>query len=860
MMSSGSFDESRFLPGTVLAGRYRIVGVVGRGGMGEVYRADDLKLGQAVALKFLPEGLERDPSRLSRLFNEVSTARQVTHPNVCRVHDTGEFEGQHFISMEYVDGEDLRSLLRRIGRLPREKAVQIARQLCAGLAAAHEEGILHRDLKPANVMVDGRGRVRITDFGLAGLAARFEGEEVRAGTPSYMAPEQLAGKQVSTRSDVYALGLVLYELFTGKQAYEARSPDELRRMQETTPTTPSSFLDGFDPAVERVILRCLEPDPRQRPASALAVAAALPGGDPLAEALAAGETPSPEMVAEAGGEGGVRPALAVTALAVIIMGLIGAVVLRDVDSMFRHLAMDKPPDALTLEAREILAEVGHEGVRADSAFGFRIDEDYFEDVEKRDRSPGRWDRLAKVRPAPLTFWYRQSPRILIPTNIFSASTLVKFDQPPADVSGMASVRMDVAGRLLYLAIVPPQRDASEGPWPGPDWTPLLERSGLDPATLEPATPEWNPPSVCDVRSAWSARYPGQNDVPIRVEAAAYRGKPVYFTVVTPWTKADRMEPDSLTVGQNVGWGMLVVVLFGLLITGLMLARRNLRLGRGDRRGAFRLATFVFAVEFLRWVVAGHHVPRFAEVGLVFHHVAWALLFAGLAWVCYVALEPHVRRLWPDLIISWTRLLAGRYRDPLVGRAILAGSLCFVLSELWAIFWWHVPRWVGQAAPRPLHSGVRALDGLRATAGEYLQQLSGSIYFPIMFLFLLLLLRVLLRRQWVATAAFIAIMVLFMVLANPSHDPLIMGMLGLGIWSLTVVCLVRFGMLALVVWFVFNLMDSLPATTDLSAWYAGRVWLAAGVFAALACYGFWISLAGRPLFAGDLLPAEPEASK
>ena len=160
-------DGARFLPGAMVAGRYRINGLIGRGGMGDVYRADDLKLGQPVALKFLPAAVSNRPDRLNRFLNEVKIARQVSHPNVCRVYDIGEFEGHHYLSMEFVDGEDLASLLRRIGRLPEDKAIQVARQVCAGLAAAHDEGVLHRDMKPANVMIDGRGRARITDFGLA---------------------------------------------------------------------------------------------------------------------------------------------------------------------------------------------------------------------------------------------------------------------------------------------------------------------------------------------------------------------------------------------------------------------------------------------------------------------------------------------------------------------------------------------------------------------------------------------------------------------------------------------------------------------------------------------------------------------
>src|ERR1051325_11625328 len=147
-------DEARFVPGAVLAERYRIVGPLGRGGMGEVYRADDLKLGQAVALKLLPESVDRDPARLTQLHTEVRMARQVSHPNVCRVYDVGEFEGHTFLSMEYVDGEDLASLLRRIGRFQEERAIELARQICAGLAAAHDRGVVHRDLKPANIILD----------------------------------------------------------------------------------------------------------------------------------------------------------------------------------------------------------------------------------------------------------------------------------------------------------------------------------------------------------------------------------------------------------------------------------------------------------------------------------------------------------------------------------------------------------------------------------------------------------------------------------------------------------------------------------------------------------------------------------
>lgn len=216
-----SIDNARFVPGTILANRYRIVGLLGKGGMGEVYRADDLKLSQPVALKFLPNHLKSDGAALARFHREVRIARQVSHRNVCRVYDIGEAEGHLFLSMEFIKGEELSSLIRRIGRLPADKATQIARQLCAGLAAAHDNGVLHRDLKPANVMIDENGNVRVTDFGLAGLTKEFGDDEATAGTPMYMSPEQLAGEELAVTSDIYSLGLVLYEVFTGKKAFEA---------------------------------------------------------------------------------------------------------------------------------------------------------------------------------------------------------------------------------------------------------------------------------------------------------------------------------------------------------------------------------------------------------------------------------------------------------------------------------------------------------------------------------------------------------------------------------------------------------------------------------------------------------------
>jgi Tfp pilus assembly protein PilF len=263
----GKTGAGRFVPGYVFAGRYRMITRLGRGGMGEVWRADDLILQTPIALKLIfstsHEGRER-------VLQEVRLARQITHPAVCRVFDVGEAEGEIFYSMELVRGEDLATLLRRAGRLSPEKVLDIGYQLCAGLAAAHAQGVLHRDLKPANVLIDEDGLIRITDFGIA-IARDENAHQELAGTPAYMAPEQLQpGVPLSERTDLYSLGLVLYELLVGRQPF----PD--RPGTSTHPQKPSLLVPDVDPRFEQVILRALAPDPRDRPPSAAAMAAKLP--------------------------------------------------------------------------------------------------------------------------------------------------------------------------------------------------------------------------------------------------------------------------------------------------------------------------------------------------------------------------------------------------------------------------------------------------------------------------------------------------------------------------------------------------------------------------------------------------------
>lgn len=260
-------------PGTVLARRYLITSLLGRGGLGEVYLAEDLTLREVVALKLLLEKETGDASRQRVFLEEVRAARRVSHPNVCRVHDVGSARGRLFLSMEYLEGEDLRSLQSRVGRLPAMRALDIALQAGRGLAAIHEEGFLHLDVKPSNLMIDAGGRTKITDFGLAARTGR----RARGGTRRYMSPEHAAG-HVSTASDVYSFGLVLFELVTGQPAFFARSAGQLGRLHRgLDPMPPGRVVPDVDPSVEEIVLACLRKDPEERPSSFGAVIGVLAG-------------------------------------------------------------------------------------------------------------------------------------------------------------------------------------------------------------------------------------------------------------------------------------------------------------------------------------------------------------------------------------------------------------------------------------------------------------------------------------------------------------------------------------------------------------------------------------------------------
>ena len=847
-------DAGGFAPGTILADRYRIVSLAGRGGMGEVYRADDLRLGQPVALKFLPRALENDTAARERLLAEVRGARTVSHPNVCRVYDVGDVGGRVFLTMEYIDGEDLASLLRRIGKLPSAKALEVARQLCAGLAAAHEKGLLHRDLKPANVMIDGRGQARITDFGLAlrfaddlgpagsGQASAVDrGVTGLAGTLAYMAPERFAGKPATVQTDLYALGLILYEIYTGKPAFKADSVLEWERVHsDATPTNPSALASDVEPSVERAILRCLEKDPARRPSSAAQVAGALPGGDPLAAAIAAGETPSPELVAASGEEGTLPRWLAWAWLAACLLAIATVPLTFLPFSLTEHVAFDLSPDALQVKAREVLQRLGYSDLPADHAWWFGADN---EDIGRISRMrPGEASaELRRAAPGPLRFCYRQSPSTLVPTGIWRMVAISVLGTvsatDPIPTAGDEYLELDLAGRLVGLRVVPPAFGELQ-PSAGVNWAAILDAAQLGaPDAFTPAVPRWWPDSGADAREAREGVIAGER---VRLEAAARAGRPIFFRALRRWNAPARdswtivnrgtdLTSASSTASTLLGWTVVIAL--------AAVARRNIALGRVARTGARRVAFGAVLVQAVGAVLIAH-----PSIGLAADLLPQALFLGLLAWLTYVGLEPAVRRTWPHLLIASTRLVEGRWRDPLVGRSVLAGVLVGLVNA--APYSVMLPRFLDLSGSGPvLGSYSDSLAGGWSFAGLLILVSAISLVMTLTLLGLLIVARLIARRATVAWLVFAGTFLVCVFLTiRDSRSSAISSWLLLpaAAWATVLWIWVfwRHGALALATaWCVYYLAILTPWTLDLSRWYAWRQWMVVAVIVGLAFWGF-----------------------
>jgi hypothetical protein len=829
--SSSHPEEGRFIPGTLLGGRYRIIALLGRGGMGEVYRATDLTLGQSVALKFLPEEAARDQRLLERFHGEVRVARQVSHPNVCRVYDIGEVEGMPFLSMEYVDGEDLASLLLRIGRLPAHKALETSSKICAGLAAAHDRGIIHRDLKPANIMMNKRGEVLIMDFGLAALAGELSGAEARNGTPAYMAPEQLKGAEVTTRSDIYALGLVLYELFTGKRPFDGATVQRLLEQQEAAQlTSMTSIAADVDPGVEQAIRRCLDPDPAKRPATARSVAAALPGGDALALALAAGETPSPEVVAASGETEGLPLKYSMPCLAAVVLCLFAVPLVRQQNDALLHAPLDYPPQVLQQKARDMAALLGYPKKPADSAFWLEYRDDLLSYL-KNLPEPRKWTEWLATE-APIRAEYRESQFPLTA----SPYGLVTPDNPPPTKPGMVRVLLDGAGRLREFSAIPYADSEALKEAIAPDA--VFRAAGLDLAAFSETTPAALPESPADQLRAWKGPHPGIPKADSTVEIGSWKGRVTYVKIGSPWDQpAKASQPQSSLLSRILFFVLAVSLFFTVL-----LARRNWKLGRVDRKGALRVAVARFALAMAVWIGTVHGLTDGATL---FQSSGDWLLSGALLWILYLALEPELRARWPHSIVTWNRLLRGQWRDAQVGAHILIGSTVGVLLWLSAEL---IQVWLGNPGVLGSEGGLGVTLGSRAWLATHAATLGAALPGGFILFLSIFGLRMWLRKDLWAALLAAAIGVLFNINSNGNlTDWRIMLPIYFFLFTVLIFVLLRLGLVAaFAALFFVNTCGKIVVGSDWTTWYAPYGLATLALLLSIAIFAFWRSLGAREL--------------
>jgi serine/threonine-protein kinase len=447
------------------------------------------------------------------------------------------------------------------------------------------------------------------------------------------------------------------------------------------------------------------------------------------------------------------------------------------------------------------------------------------------------------------FWYRQNPRLLV--SFSPVDNLVygriQPDEPPMTTSGGRLIELSPQGYMLAFQETPPQVDEPlTEPPAAPDWTKLFVAAGLDQSQFKAVPPQWYPLAWGDSRGAWEGTWPNHPELPLRVEAAGYRGRPIFFTTISPWDKPTRMEAPKRSRQNSIGQWFSFAILGTILGLGIWMASRSVRAGRGDLKGATRLALFVALVGIVNWALLAHHISSQLELVLFILAVSVSLFFGLLTWLLYVALEPYVRKYWPDTLISWSRFLAGKFKDPVVARDVLLGTLFGVASAALEQLQPYVEAWLGKAPQRPLGlTTAYTLEGLKGSIATVLYQASSSFSSALIVFFFFFMLRLLFRRNWLAA---LVMSLLFCIPSLGAQNPLIDMLFTAPFFWMYLYILYRFGLVALtVLYFVDQLADNMPLATPLSAWYTEGGLVAMITILAVAFYGFYVSRAGKPLF-------------
>jgi hypothetical protein len=528
------------------------------------------------------------------------------------------------------------------------------------------------------------------------------------------------------------------------------------------------------------------------------------------------------VVANAGPIEGLHPWVAVTFLAAVIVGLGLLCVLRQKHDLINQIPMENPPEVLAAKAREIAKSLGYTERPVDTIYSWEYDQDYLRFAREQKKPSAE---LSAPYPPAVYFWYRQSPQYPITADP-DTNTLQREALGP----GMQAVQLDSEGRLLEFEARPTTESHIQNPALVFDWSRLFAAAGLDGTRFQAAASKLTPTFACDTRAAWTGSTEGTHE--IRVEAAAFQGRPVFFRVLGPWANPSRPPVFSFAFPTPI------FILFVLALPGAagLLAWRNVRSGRGDWRGAFRLASFLFLGTLLEALLYMHHVPTLAEFALLFSVMQSAFALGGMGWLLYIAFEPQLRRRVPESLISWNRLLAGRFRDPVAGGHLLAGIAIGSIG-LCAMTLLNVSPFVAIFPPQLPSSNAGLLSLL---FWLLLVMFPGGLGCSL----LMSLISIAVQRRWLAAVVFILLMTLIVM---PSYGrPSLLTTARLVIMQTVVaVTLIRFGVLAAVAaLYAAFMIEIFPLTTNWSAWYAPAALLAIGTLVALALYGFVITLSGR----------------
>jgi len=632
------------------------------------------------------------------------------------------------------------------------------------------------------------------------------------------------------------------EIFTGRRPFDGQSVKQLLEQQESAhlPSMTTGTVD-VDAAVQKTIRRCLEPDPAKRPASAIVVAASLPGGDPLAAALAAGETPSPELVASAGEKEGLDQKISVPCLLVVMLCAAAAVVVQSQQSALMNAPLDDPPDVLAHRAREIASSFGYPRKPADTNVILENRTGLLDQLKKLPGTPQWRDWLNAESPIRIDYRESQSPLEAAPYG------QVTGDNPPLSEPGMVRALVDGAGRLKEFYAVP----YASGGDPAQPVEPaaVFRAMGLDMTAFRPATPAFLPVLAADQTAAWKGPHPKIPNLDLTVDMATWKGRVTEAKLEYGWNHG-----GAVQTGQTRGAlarGIFLLILSGLgVLAALLLARRNWRMGRTDRRGALRIAAAEFFLAMIVWLGTVHAVPGSATLGFFLAGASTWLGAAVSIWLLYLALEPSVRARWPHSIVTWNRILAGRWRDAQVGAHILIGAA--VGAAVWTTAS-VVDGFTGNTMGAS--EGLVAAQGTRHWVAFQASGLSGVLFTGLLFFFALTGLRWLVKKDFVA--ALLASVFFTFVNVNALNAPnwKIKGLVYFGICVVLVSVLLRYGLVTIIAAAYFiNSLDAIMLGGNWTAWYAPAGLASLTLLLGIAVYAFWRSLGRRELMGGSVAEA------